>query len=137
MRPKPRSAASAASRCSTASPPHWPRIDRMGIVDRGSRDERHPRSQWPDKRNWPPRDRPPEPPPPRRLVGPPATYLLMAICIAVFAYGEATNTSRVLVEDYGYLPSRLGEGGWEGYLGLVSHMFLHGGWVHLIVNMIV
>lgn len=109
----------------------------MGIVDRGSRDERHPRSRWPDRRNWPPRDRPPEPPPRQRLAPPTATYLIMALCVAVFAYGEATGTSRVLVEEYGYLPSRLGEGGWEGYLGLVTHMFLHGGWVHLIVNMIV
>jgi membrane associated rhomboid family serine protease len=61
----------------------------------------------------------------------------MAICIGVFAYGEATETSRVLVEDYGYLPSRLAERGVEGYIGLVTHMFLHGGWLHLIVNMIV
>jgi membrane associated rhomboid family serine protease len=72
-----------------------------------------------------------------RLAPPTATYLIMALCIAVFAYGEATGTGRVLVEDYGYLPSRLGEGGRAGYVGLLTHMFLHGGWVHLIVNMIV
>jgi membrane associated rhomboid family serine protease len=109
----------------------------MGIVDRGSRDERHPRSQWPDKRHWPPRSRPPEPPPQQRLRPPTATYLIMALCVAVFAYGEGTSTSRVLVEDYGYLPSRLTEGSADGYIGLVTHMFLHGGWLHLIVNMIV
>jgi membrane associated rhomboid family serine protease len=108
----------------------------MGIVDRGRRDGRRPRSRWPEDREWPPRDRAPEPPPPRSAA-PTATYLIMAICIGVFAYGEATETSRVLVEDYGYLPSRLGEGGTAGYLGLVTHMFLHGGWLHLIVNMIV
>jgi membrane associated rhomboid family serine protease len=110
----------------------------MGIVDRGSRDERHPRSQWPDKRHWPPRDRaPPEPPPRQRLAAPTATYLIMALCIGVFAYGEATGTSRVLVEKYGYLPSALDGRGLDGYLRLLTHMFLHGNWVHLIVNMIV
>ena len=109
----------------------------MPIVDRGSRDEKRPRSRWPEKRDWPPRERPPEPPPMQRLAPPTATYLIMALCIAVFAYGEATNSSRRLVEDYGYLPARLGAGDTEGYLGLVTHMFLHGGWVHLIVNMIV
>ena len=110
----------------------------MGIVDRGSREGKRPRSRWPEDRNWPPRSRPPEPPPLQRRVGmPTATYLIMAACIAVFAYGEATETSRVLVEDYGYLPSRLGDGGRAGYIGLVTHMFLHGGWLHLIVNMIV
>ncbi|MFO0990077.1 MAG: rhomboid family intramembrane serine protease [Alphaproteobacteria bacterium] len=109
----------------------------MGIVDRGGRDGRRPRSQWPEQREWPPRDRAPEPPPPQRSVTPTATYLIMAICIGVFAYGEATETSRVLVEDYGYLPARLGEAGRAAYVGLVTHMFLHGGWLHLVVNMIV
>ncbi|HEY7609088.1 MAG TPA: rhomboid family intramembrane serine protease [Alphaproteobacteria bacterium] len=109
----------------------------MSIVDRGRRGERHPRSQWPANRHWRGRSRIPETPPPVRLAPPTATYLIMALCIAVFAYGEATGTGRVLVEDYGYLPSRLGEGGRAGYVGLLTHMFLHGGWVHLIVNMIV
>lgn len=109
----------------------------MGIVDRGRREGRRPRSRWPEDREWPPRERAPEPPPPRRAAAPTATYLIMAICIGVFAYGEATETSRVLVEDYGYLPSRLGEPGGAGYLGLVTHMFLHGGWLHLVVNMVV
>lgn len=109
----------------------------MGIVDRGRRDGRRPRSRWPEDRAWPPREREPEPPPRPRLAPPTATYLIMAICIGVFAYGEATETSRVLIEDYAYLPSRLGERGGAGYLGLVTHMFLHGGWLHLIVNMIV
>lgn len=111
----------------------------MSIVDRGrgSRDEKRPRSRWPERRDWPPREPPAEPPPMQRLAAPTATYLIMAACIAVFAYGEATGTSRVLVEDYGYLPSRLGEGGSAGYLGLVTHLFLHGDWVHLIVNMVV
>lgn len=107
----------------------------MSVVDRGSREERHPRSQWPAKRQWPPRSRIPVTPPPGvRRSAPTATYLIMALCIAVFAYGEATNTGEELIREYGYLPSELGRG---GYLGLVTHMFLHGGWVHLIVNMIV
>lgn len=109
----------------------------MGIVDRGSRDERHPRSRWPENRNWPPRSRVPEPPQQQRLGPPTATYLIMAICIAVFAYGEATQTSRVLVENYGYLPAVLESRDPADYIRLVTHMFLHGNWVHLIVNMIV
>jgi membrane associated rhomboid family serine protease len=110
----------------------------MGIVDRGSRDERHPRSQWPDKRNWRPRGRAPEPPQQQRLGPPTATYLLMAICIAVFAYGEATRTNlRVLPEDYAYFPAVLESRDPRDYLRLITHMFLHGSWVHLIVNMIV
>ena len=109
----------------------------MSIVDRGSKDERHPRSQWPANRNWPPRSRIPETPPTQRLGPPTITYVIMALCIAVFAYGEATGTGRVLVEEYGYLPARLAQGDRGGYLGLVTHMFLHGGWVHLIVNMVV
>ena len=109
----------------------------MSIVDRGSRDERHPRSQWPTNRRWPPRSRIPETPPPVRVAPPTATYLILALCIAVFAYGEATGTGRTLIEDYGYLPSKLASGDRSGYVGLVTHMFLHGNWVHLIVNMIV
>jgi membrane associated rhomboid family serine protease len=79
----------------------------------------------------------PEPPARQRLGPPIATYLIMALCIAVFAYGEATGTSRVLVEDYGYLPSMLESSDPAEYLRLVTHMFLHGGTVHLVVNMIV
>jgi membrane associated rhomboid family serine protease len=109
----------------------------MPIVDRGSRDEKRPRSRWPEKRDWPPREPRPEPPPLQRLAPPTATYLIMALCIAVFAYGEATGTGRVLVEDYGYLPSVLESRDPAEYLRLVTHMFLHGNYVHLIVNMIV
>ena len=109
----------------------------MGIVDRGSRDERHPRSQWPAGRHWRGRSRIPEAPPPVRSAPPTATYLIMALCIAIFAYGEATRTGRALIEQYGYLPSKLEHGEPGGYIGLVTHMFLHGNWVHLIVNMIV
>ncbi len=109
----------------------------MAIVDRGSRDWKGPRSRWPENRHSPPNHQMPEPPQRVRPAAPTATYLIMAICIAVFAYGEATHTSRMLVEDYGYLPSSLTERGAQGYIGLVTHMFLHGGWLHLIVNMIV
>ncbi len=109
----------------------------MSVVDRGgSRDERHPRSRWPADR-WRRQERGPEPPQQQRFGSPTITYLIMAACIAVFAYGEATGTSRMLVETYGYLPARLNDGESGGYVGLVTHMFLHGDWVHLAVNMVV
>lgn len=61
----------------------------------------------------------------------------MAACIAVYVYGWAAGTARTLVDTYGYLPSAL-EGREPGeYLRLLTHMFLHGNEVHLIVNMLV
>ncbi|MCW5773108.1 MAG: rhomboid family intramembrane serine protease [Rhodospirillaceae bacterium] len=110
----------------------------MGIVDRGSRDDRRPRSRWPDRGDWRSRSRTPEPPPRRP---PPAmgTYVLAGICIAVFVYGylSGTRTELDLIRDYAFVPADLQSGGGNGYLGLFTHMFLHGDWVHLLVNMIV
>jgi membrane associated rhomboid family serine protease len=61
----------------------------------------------------------------------------MAACVAIFAYGNATGAARSLVIDYGYLPLKLARGDPGGYVGLITHMFLHGSWAHLILNMIV
>lgn len=108
----------------------------MSIVDRGSRDERHPRSQWPDKPGWRPRSRMPEPVPDRP--GPVVvTLALAAICIAVFAYGYLAQTEAQLIRDYAYRPSLLLSGETEIYLRMFTHMFLHDGWVHLLVNVFV
>ena len=110
----------------------------MSIVDRGSRDERHPRSRWPEKGDWRSRSRPPEPPPTRAAPAT-ATYILAAICIAVFAFGELSGQrgNYNLIRDYAFVPADLQTGANNVYLRLVTHMFLHGDWVHLIVNMIV
>lgn len=108
----------------------------MGIVDRGSRGERHPRSQWPEKPSWRPRSRAPEPPPSYRSPTAWATLIFAGLCIAVFAYGYALSAQNALIRDYAYFPADLASDGAKGYLRLITHMFLHGDWVHLLVNMI-
>lgn len=109
----------------------------MSIVDRG-RDDRRPRSQWPADRHWRSPSRFPEAPSqrPAPAIG---TYVLAALCIAVFAYGylSGTRIELDLIRDYAFVPADLKSGGGNGYLGLATHMFLHGDWVHLLVNMIV
>jgi len=107
----------------------------MSIVDRGSRGERHPRSRWPEKGDWRSRSREPETPPPTRAAPATATYILAGLCIAVFAYGAMSGVN--LIRDYAFRPSDLQTGANNAYLRLVTHMFLHGDWVHLIVNMVV
>jgi len=110
----------------------------MGIVDRGSKDDRHPRSQWPAKPGgWRPRSRPPEPPPAYRASLPWMTYILAGLCIAVFLYGNVTGTYSEMVREWAYIPSQLTDGMSDAYVRLVTHQFLHEGWVHLLVNVVV
>lgn len=108
----------------------------MSIVDRGSRDGRNPRSKWPEKPDWQSRSRVPEPPPAYRASPPWATIAVAVACIAVFAYGYTQSAQNALIRDYAYFPSELSSAGGNGYLRLFTHMFLHGDWVHLLVNMI-
>lgn len=66
------------------------------------------------------------------------TYTLLLGNIAVFLLTVTVfDTPRELNElywDYALLPQRVSDG--EGYFGLVTSMFLHGGWMHLAGNML-
>lgn len=109
----------------------------MSIVDRGPRRDRPPRSRWPEKPGERPRSRAPEPPQPLRSAPSMVTLALAALCIAVFAYGYFARMEDQLIRDYAYRPVLLQFPDTELYIRLVAHMFLHDGWVHLLVNMLV
>ncbi|MCF2904611.1 rhomboid family intramembrane serine protease [Octadecabacter sp. CECT 8868] len=66
------------------------------------------------------------------------TYALIAINIVIFAwqYGVLTNVSasNQFLIDYAFWPVLFETG--EGYTGMFTHMFLHGGFMHLAGNML-
>jgi len=66
------------------------------------------------------------------------TFTLIAANVLVFlAYFPAAANDFALARfyfDWGLVPARLMAG--EGYGTLVTHMFLHGGWMHLAGNML-
>jgi len=66
------------------------------------------------------------------------TYALIAINVIVFIwqYGVLTDTSssNLFLYDYAFWPVLFGEG--EGMTGFFTHMFLHGGFMHLAGNML-
>lgn len=66
------------------------------------------------------------------------TYALMALNIGVFlSYVGLMGDPEALglfYYDYALLPARLSAG--EGFAGLLTSMFLHGGWMHLAGNML-
>jgi membrane associated rhomboid family serine protease len=64
------------------------------------------------------------------------TYALILLNVAVFFY-EITipvETSELFILQFGAIPSHILSG--QDYLTLISCMFLHGGWLHLIGNML-
>lgn len=71
-----------------------------------------------------------------RRTTPYVTWVLIAINVVVFLYEvllSEASLSRFLY-DYGVIPREISDG--EGYLSLITSMFLHGGWLHLIGNML-
>ena len=66
------------------------------------------------------------------------TYALLAANIGVFlVYWLGLQSEYALAEffyTWGLVPGRLMQG--QGYAGLLTHMFLHGGWMHLAGNML-
>ena len=71
------------------------------------------------------------------------TYLIIAICTAVFLYmlslGSAPRVE-AFVFTYGAIPAditgRAGDNPVRAYPTIISSMFMHGGWFHLIGNML-
>ncbi|QQA43618.1 rhomboid family intramembrane serine protease [Pelagovum pacificum] len=65
-------------------------------------------------------------------------YTLIAINVLVFLYGLGAHTSdRALLEfyeRYAMVPAFLSDG--YGYTGLFTHMFIHGGFMHILGNML-
>ncbi|MGX9356919.1 rhomboid family intramembrane serine protease [Roseobacteraceae bacterium S113] len=67
------------------------------------------------------------------------TYALLAINIVVFLsyFPAMMGNDRALFgfyQAYGFVPAQFNQGG--GIMGLFTSMFLHGGWMHLIGNML-
>jgi membrane associated rhomboid family serine protease len=67
---------------------------------------------------------------------PAVTLVLILINILVFLY-QLIGVKDVLgfYETYAFIPERLFHGGVEGGLGLLTSMFLHGGFLHILGNM--
>ena len=62
------------------------------------------------------------------------TLNLIALNVAVFAYELSLGSAlEGFLRTYGVVPSRLAEG-WT-WTPILTSMFLHGGWLHLILNM--
>ncbi len=65
------------------------------------------------------------------------TYALIAVNVAVFLSYYLTLQEPQLsyfFYDWGFVPRFVSEG--QGFAGIVTHMFLHGGWMHIIGNML-
>lgn len=71
-----------------------------------------------------------------RRTTPFVTWSLIAINVIVFLYQLLLGEQQLwrFITDYGIIPREISNG--EGYLSLVTSMFLHGGWLHIIGNML-
>ena len=72
------------------------------------------------------------------------TYFLIGLCVVVFLMQLGSQSYRTLILSYGLIPSVLmGHDqlpmdlyAVPAYMTIFSHMFMHGGWMHLIMNML-
>ena len=64
------------------------------------------------------------------------TYLLIVVNVLVFGYEYLLNPyeQAVFITEFGSIPLEITNG--QDYHTLVTSMFLHGGWMHLIGNML-
>jgi membrane associated rhomboid family serine protease len=66
------------------------------------------------------------------------TFALIAANVAIFLIEQGLIQTRAqqweYYVDYAFFPLLVSEG--QGYSGLITHMFLHGGWMHLGGNML-
>lgn len=67
---------------------------------------------------------------------PTITYLFIAINIVIFLFQVTLDmdATRAFLYEYGTIPVEILNG--EDYFTLMSNMFLHGGWMHIIGNML-
>jgi membrane associated rhomboid family serine protease len=65
------------------------------------------------------------------------THALIALNVAVFLYQQSLGVDiDRFIHQHGIVPSRLVAGDWAALAPLVTSMFLHGGWMHLLGNML-
>jgi len=65
------------------------------------------------------------------------SYIFIAINVLVFFYEmhlQSSNHLNEFINEYGAVPSKIVAG--QDYFTLFTNMFLHGGWMHLIGNMV-
>ena len=85
---------------------------------------------------------PPPPPPPREPIFNPRAFeavpvlALVAVMVAIQGWISMLGiySQNVIYRDYAFFSARLWRG--EDLTALVTHAFLHGGWAHLVMNMI-
>lgn len=64
------------------------------------------------------------------------TVIIAANCLAFALEVSLGGRAGALIEAYGVVPRRLLEDGPSGWGTILSSMFLHGGWAHIIGNML-
>ncbi|HEV2128063.1 MAG TPA: rhomboid family intramembrane serine protease [Thermomicrobiales bacterium] len=71
-----------------------------------------------------------------RRTAPIVTWVLIAINVLVWLYEVLLPEQdlRQFLYDWGIIPNEISNG--EGWITLVTSMFLHGGWIHVIGNML-
>ena len=79
-------------------------------------------------------------------ITPYVTRTLIAICVVIFVCMQLLppGWQRYLIYQYGMVPIRYSNPYWalsfglspDGYLSFLTSLFLHGGWLHLIANML-
>jgi membrane associated rhomboid family serine protease len=64
------------------------------------------------------------------------TYLFLAINVLIFMFQITLDIegTRMFLYEYGTIPTEILRG--EDYFTLLTNMFLHGGWMHIIGNML-
>jgi membrane associated rhomboid family serine protease len=72
---------------------------------------------------------------------PPTVLALIAanVVVHLVTLGLATDAFAWVLTHLAFIPIRYsveGLGGWAAWAGPVSHQFLHGGWLHLVMNMV-
>ncbi len=73
----------------------------------------------------------------RRRSFPVVNWLIIIVTVAVFVLAESRLTPRrldQLIMTYGVVPARLTAGDPAAFITLLTSLFLHGGWLHLISN---